>query len=736
VTTRSSSLAPLDAAQPGPAPTRPSSAALFAALEGTALSIPTSLGSVAIVFSKIGGELTAQAIVASLLAVAVLQFVMANGRRPVLYAARVFEAITLAAMIDRLIPHLALWQLPDTPGVRMALLCLLVAGAGVVVALLYAVRADRYSRHIPAPVFAGFSNSIAVLTLLSQAKAISRLWDNAVVSAGGTAVIVVVAFATMLGVRRWLPRWPAAACALAAGLLAGVALTAAGQSVPMLGSAGLTLAVPAALADFRALVQTEALWPMVSSLALDATILGAMVFINTSIASQAVSHLDERPSEGLRRQLASAACISAAGAFGAAPLSGSLQSSMAALRLQPLSPAVLRFSALVMSFVALSGVLTLVPVAAVAGTLLCDACFMVDRPSLRLARQWIARQAMSRHAREDLALIAAVTASAILFNMVASVIVGMLLGLALFASRQFLPPVRAISDGTRMSSNCARSRADTQALATHGDALHVVQLEGDLFFGTMDSMDRSLRQAIEGAQVLVIDWTEVRYVDSSALQSMAKFQRAARARGVPLVHVEPRRSNADTVSVLMPVLGLDQVLPDLDRALEAAENQLLLARPHTVATETTSLLEAISLFKGMDERERTLVEQQFEQRVFSKGATVVSAGEAGDDLLVVLHGSASVLVPDEAGTPMRVAGLRRGAVIGEMAFLDRSPRSATVVAEEDMVLAVLDRPTYERLGHDEPELVQKLLANLALYLATRLRHTTRMASRRHGRNRA
>ncbi|HYF18872.1 MAG TPA: cyclic nucleotide-binding domain-containing protein, partial [Ramlibacter sp.] len=110
-----------------------------------------------------------------------------------------------------------------------------------------------------------------------------------------------------------------------------------------------------------------------------------------------------------------------------------------------------------------------------------------------------------------------------------------------------------------------------------------------------------------------------------------------------------------------------------------------------------------------------------------------AAGEQGDELMVVLHGSVSILVPGAEGRMVRLAGVRRGAVVGEMAFLDRAARSATVVAQEDLTVAVLSRAQFDDLSARAPRLIQKLLANLALDLAARLRHTNQLATRRHAR---
>lgn len=709
-------------------------ASLFAALDAAAFTIPLTLGSVTLVFAKVGGGVMAAAIVTTLLAIAVLQLTNARARRPLLYSARFFEATTLASMMDRAIELMPGWGVPGTPAVRLGLLCTLIAGAGFFVGMLFLARADRFSRHIPTPVFAAFSNSIAFGLLISQVGNVREL----IAGEGITFALPLAAgsFAIGVGIRRWLPRWPAAACALALGLAAGWVLFMTGAPVAMLGSGLPTLSPASASADFLAVASgLSHSVPMMAWLVTNIAILGTMMFINTSITAQAMSHVDDRPSEKPARLLWISACLTFGGALGGAPLSASLQSCNAATRHAPLSATVVVFSALTIGLVAASGVLSMVPMAAVIGALVCEAVYMVDRPSMKLLRSWAANHKLSRQQREDLALVVLVTATAVFVNMVAAVVAGLLLGLLMFASRQVTPPVKATWDGTQIASNCARSRSDVHLLAQHGHDIRVLELQGDLFFGTVDALDRSLRGALHDVRCIVLDWTAVRHVDTSAIQAYGKFARAAHEQEVTVIHVDPATSSVDLAETLKSALKNDLVSPDLDRALERAENQVLQRHGVGRPRDVTSVLEAMSLFSGMDEAQRQVLEGAMAQRLVHAGQVVVQAGEPGNDLMIVLQGSASVMVPDGAGHIVRVAGLRRGAVIGEIAFFDESPRSATVLANDEVLLAVLDRAAYVRLSGEQPQLVQKLLANIAVYLATRLRHTTALAAARHKRHR-
>jgi CRP/FNR family transcriptional regulator, cyclic AMP receptor protein len=79
------------------------------------------------------------------------------------------------------------------------------------------------------------------------------------------------------------------------------------------------------------------------------------------------------------------------------------------------------------------------------------------------------------------------------------------------------------------------------------------------------------------------------------------------------------------------------------------------------------------------------------------GETLFRAGDAADAMFVVLDGALNVLVGDKV-----VENSRRGAILGEMALVDDSPRGATVVAVEPCKLAKVDQRRFQWLIQQNP----------------------------------
>ncbi len=707
---------------------------IVSAMEGSAFLIPASIGSAVLVFSRVSPDLLASAVLALMLGLLLIHVAQAVSSRPVLYSARFFEATTLAAMMDQVVIHLPAWGVADTTGTRLAFLCLIGGGAGLWVGVLYLFRADRLTRYIPAPVFAGFANSIALALLLSQGKILMELVQapNAMLPVVTMVGLVLI---TGLAVRRWRPRWPAAAVALLMGVLAGLMWKFIGTTTPTVGAAGnASLVLPVMLADFQALGESGKLWTIVVAVAGHSAILGAVMFINTTLAAQVMTLADSRRRDPrASTAIGTAALQLTMGVLGCIPLSGSPQTTLAATRNQPLSTLTVLLCGIIAALFYLSGATIWLPVVALCAALLCEAWFMVNPRSLTLMNDWIRRRPMDANSREDLALITAVTAAAVLFNMVVALLAGLILGLVLFAVRNARRPVRNVWTGAQLHSNCARSAADMRVLGKHGDGIFVFQLEGDLFFGSADQLETEVIAGLAPAACAVIDWTRVRHIDSSVAHAAMRIEQAAKARSIPLWHAGAELHGGTVGSVLERQLPGASFVDDLDHALEQAENHVLQLRtPQGSADDANAFIQAANLFRGLEESEQTFLMETMEHRQFRPGDRIVSAGDPGDELLLVLHGTASVMVQDDEGRHVRLAGVRRGASLGEIAFLDRSPRSASVVAHDDVTVAFLSREAFDAMWLSKPDLVRKLLANIAVDLAARLRYTNRLAIARQG----
>jgi CRP/FNR family cyclic AMP-dependent transcriptional regulator len=132
------------------------------------------------------------------------------------------------------------------------------------------------------------------------------------------------------------------------------------------------------------------------------------------------------------------------------------------------------------------------------------------------------------------------------------------------------------------------------------------------------------------------------------------------------------------------------------------------------------LLRGVSLFSPCSNRELARIASLADEIEVAKGKVLTREGDPGREFFVVVDGRARVTVGDRG----RLAPLGPGACFGEMSLLDQRPRSATVEAETDMHLLVLDSRSFSSLVDEVPSVGRKVLAAMAARLRAAEREAT------------
>lgn len=119
-------------------------------------------------------------------------------------------------------------------------------------------------------------------------------------------------------------------------------------------------------------------------------------------------------------------------------------------------------------------------------------------------------------------------------------------------------------------------------------------------------------------------------------------------------------------------------------------------------------LSSIWLFSTCTPRELRLVRCHLDEVTAKAGTVLTEEGAIGREFFFIVEGRASV-----RRRGRKVALLGPGDYFGELALLDRKPRSATVVADTDMALLNMTQREFWTLLEDVPPLSRKLLAAMA-----------------------
>lgn len=132
------------------------------------------------------------------------------------------------------------------------------------------------------------------------------------------------------------------------------------------------------------------------------------------------------------------------------------------------------------------------------------------------------------------------------------------------------------------------------------------------------------------------------------------------------------------------------------------------------------MLFGVSLFEGVDDEAFTLLASLASESHFKAGHVIVTRGDPGNKLFVIVKGLVRVLRPARK-EEVEVAKVRAGDFFGEMCILERLPRSATVQAVEDTHLLLLSHAAFEILFDKMPLQHHCVLSNMARALSARLR---------------
>ena len=118
-----------------------------------------------------------------------------------------------------------------------------------------------------------------------------------------------------------------------------------------------------------------------------------------------------------------------------------------------------------------------------------------------------------------------------------------------------------------------------------------------------------------------------------------------------------------------------------------------------------------------------------EVRRIGAGLALVQAGEQDRALYLLTEGTVGVRLPRDEGA---FKTIEAPSVLGELAFFDAEPRSATLDAVTDVEVVRLDVAAFESLLADAPELASAMLRDLARILALRLRMASEVIAELRG----
>jgi MFS superfamily sulfate permease-like transporter len=724
---------------------------VVAGVTAAILSISVSIGYGVLAFHALGDQYVSHAILAGLLGATLVPLAaLALGHRgTAIYAPRSMMALLLSTVVlQTIVPARAKsggWSVGQT----LTVLFLLILLAGVFQALFGALGVGTLIKYIPAPVMAGFQNAVALLILVAQIGTLTGVPAGLSPARLGAYLGAVQPLGLAIGLgtalviwrmRHWSARVPPVIAGLVAGTGAYYALDVLGYRGGLGGVVGpmpQAIPTPIYLAGFLSLPDQPELWPVLPALVGAAVSLAVVSSLDLLLCAKTLDGVTGRKAAGSQELLRLGLANAVAAPFGSLLSGINLGSSTANHRAggrTALSPLVAALAVLAAALFA-GPLIARLPRVVIAGTLVMVAFELADRWSIRLLRDLLLRRTADwRMPAIDLVVVVLVATVTIALNLMAAVAVGVVLAVASFLLRMSRSVVRRSYRGDVVRSHRTRAPALMEALAREGRRIVVFELDGPLFFGTAENLANRVESILrEDVLVVILDLRRVNDVDSTGGRIVAQVaDRVRRERKhLLLSHPEahPRVAPALRGFGVHAAVGRAAVFPDTDAALEHAEDLLIEALRVQAAEGEELPVHRLPAFEGLTAEECAVVEALLLRRRYQAGEGVIKEGNQDRSLFLIAKGTASVRI--DLGGPnrsKRLATFSPGTVFGEVALLDKQPRSATVTADEELVCYELSEEGFDTLTKTHPRIAIHLLMNIGAELSRRLRRSTATVS--------
>jgi SulP family sulfate permease len=321
-------------------------------------------------------------------------------------------------------------------------------------------------------------------------------------------------------------------------------------------------------------------------------------------------------------------------------------------------------------------------------------------------------------------------------GVIAGVIAGVMVAMVIFVlNYSRMRVIRQELSGADYHSNVERSPMVLSYLKEQGQAIRILKLESFIFFGTAYSVQAHIQGLLRARgpvplRFLLVDFQEVRALDSSATAVFSKIQHFCRARGAELIFT---RMNAEMARQFSEGSRLDgeaaiRMFPDLDVALEYCEEKLLqefdearTERRESIWDQIAAALPAGTSIEGF--------KRYLEPREFAPGDYLMHQGMPSEEILFIESGRITIHLKLDDGRSVRLRSMHSGTTIGEIGMYLNQPRTASAVADLPTRAHVLSVVRLREMEIRDPALAHALHYVTVALLSARLAGTNSLVQR-------
>jgi len=306
------------------------------------------------------------------------------------------------------------------------------------------------------------------------------------------------------------------------------------------------------------------------------------------------------------------------------------------------------------------------PIPLIAGLVLyLGSCFLIDAFSRLYAQR----------ARIDLLLAIAIMIVCITYGYLVGVLVGVVCACVMFAvSCARIHVVRRHATRAFIASNVDRSAVASAYLRETGDAVQLYWLAGHIFFGSCERVLARVCSDIDAflpnrVAYVVLDFSMVSGVDSSAVMSVARLRRFCERHGTTIVCCSFTSATRPALA-LAGFLGCEDrhgSFEHLDLALAWCEDQLLANVTSIKGSDLTGFESWLQQELGIAVKPADLL-AYFVRKDLATSQILYREGEVADTVDLIALGNLAIEVTKANGANERLRRIMTHTVVGEMGF--------------------------------------------------------------------
>jgi MFS superfamily sulfate permease-like transporter/CRP-like cAMP-binding protein len=716
---------------------------VFGGLVSAAVAIPLAMGYGMFAFAPLGENYFEDGALAGIVSafVVAIACVLLGDKTTTVYAPRVTSTFFLGLLIFGLAHSSEPAIAAGGPPLVLAIAFSIVLLAGAFESLFGVIKLGTLIKFTPQPVMAGFQNAAAALLFLVQLGNICG-FDRTVPFTEVpqhlnsikplSLAVAATTFAAMWNGKKLMPNVPPMLVGIGLGCILYYVVKLAGLGGylgPIIASGPRVAIGPTAFPYFAGLAHAGNFVAFLPTILGGALALAIIASIDALLCAKLVTAPGEARRDGDRLLMhlgvgnLAAACIG--GITSGINIGPSIANRAFGGR-TPLSVLV-NAAALLIAGTLLFPLLGQIPRVALSAVIMVIAVQHLDVWSLRLVRGlWRGRSAYRFNVALDLAVVVVVAALSIAINIVPAVFIGVAIAVVLFVFRMSRSIVRRSHRCGTIHSRKSRTAPDRAFLERSGDAILVMELQGALFFGTGEKMLNEVETALRReTSCVILDLRRLTEVDSTGANVLLELKTNLTQRNTKLLLAAAgqtiameRLENFGIVSLI----GDANIVPDVDRGIQRAEDDLLRTQPQLYDAEMP--LAEVGVFAGFNATDLKAIEPYLNRATYPAAAVIFRESEVGNEVLIITKGIASAYL-QIPNTNIRLATFAPGTIFGELAILDEGVRSATVVADTELVCRTLTTSNFAALCAKSPSIAIRLLAAIARELSGRLRTANR-----------